>query len=209
MLRRSLTLCLTTASLTGCTAADTTSLDRFSATGELVALSGAGAGAANACVTCHGLQGQGDGAGAPRLAGLDAGEVFLHPPQAAAAAQRGAEPPATLQTDPLVYQGGSGVLLGPTDDIPLAEPAWGCDFESEVCVILGDTPQGVRKGEASRYVRLVMLANDVSLRNLIPAELAKGFGFFNSKPATAFSPFAVTPDELGDAWRDGRARPAP
>lgn len=117
---------------------------------------------------------------------------------------RGAEPPATLRTDPLVYQGGSSVLLAPTDPIPLEDPAWGCDFESEIAVVLGDTPQGTRKEDAGRYVRLVMLVNDVTLRNLIPDELAKGFGFFQSKPASAFSPFAVTPDELGDAWRDGR-----
>jgi fumarylacetoacetate (FAA) hydrolase len=117
---------------------------------------------------------------------------------------RGAEPPETLRTDPLVYQGGSGVLLGPTDDIVLANRAWGLDFESEICVILGDTPQGTSAADASRYVRLLMLCNDVTLRNLIPAELAKGFGFFNSKPASAFSPFAVTPDELGDAWQGGR-----
>ncbi len=117
---------------------------------------------------------------------------------------RGAEPPATLETDPLVYQGGSGVLLGPRDPIPLADASWGLDFESEICVVLGDTPQGTTKDEASRYVRLLMLCNDVTLRNLIPAELAKGFGFFQGKPATAFSPFAITPDELGEAWRDGR-----
>ena len=117
---------------------------------------------------------------------------------------RGAEPPPTLETDPLVYQGGSGVLLGPTDDLVLGDPAWGMDFESEVVVILGDVPMGTRAADAGRYVRLLMLCNDVSLRNLIPAELAKGFGFFQSKPATAFSPFAVTPDELGLAWRDGR-----
>lgn len=117
---------------------------------------------------------------------------------------RGAKPPDTLETDPLVYQGGSGVLLGPRDPIPLVEEAWGLDFESEICVVLGDTPQGTSKDEAGRYVRLLMLANDVTLRNLIPAELAKGFGFFQGKPATAFSPFAITPDELGDAWKDGR-----
>jgi fumarylacetoacetate (FAA) hydrolase len=117
---------------------------------------------------------------------------------------RGAEPPATLRTDPLVYQGGSSVLLAPTDPIPLHDPAWGCDFESEIAVVLGDTPQGTTREEASRHVRLVMLVNDVTLRNLIPDELAKGFGFFQSKPASAFSPFAVTPDELGDAWREGR-----
>jgi fumarylacetoacetate (FAA) hydrolase len=117
---------------------------------------------------------------------------------------RGAEPPATLRTDPLVYQGGSGVLLGPTEDIVLGDPAWGLDFEAEVAVILGDVPQGTTKDEAHRCVRLFMLVNDITLRNLIPDELAKGFGFFNSKPATAFSPFAITEDELGVAWRDGR-----
>ena len=117
---------------------------------------------------------------------------------------RGAEPPETLRSDPLVYQGGSGVLLAPTDDIPLADEKWGLDFESEVCVVLDDTPQGTGADEAARHIRLVMLANDVTLRNLVPAELAKSFGFFQSKPATAFSPFAVTPDELGKSWHDGR-----
>ena len=117
---------------------------------------------------------------------------------------RGAEPPETLRTDPLVYQGGSSVLLGPTEDIVLHDPAWGLDFESEVCVILGDTPIGVRAADAGKYVKLVCLANDITLRNLVPTELAKQFGFFNSKPATAFSPFALTPDELGDAWQNGR-----
>lgn len=117
---------------------------------------------------------------------------------------RNAEPPATLRTEPLVYQGGSGVLLGPYDDIYLADEEWGCDFESEVCVVLGDTPQGTKASDAHKYIRLILIANDVSLRNLIPGELQKGFGFFNSKPATAFSPFAVTPDLLGDAWKGGR-----
>lgn len=117
---------------------------------------------------------------------------------------RNAELPDTLKTDPLVYQGGSGKLLGPCDPIPLVNPAWGLDFESEICVILGDTPMGTHAADAAKHVRLVMLANDVTLRNLIPPELAKGFGFFQSKPATAFSPFAVTPDELGDSWRNGR-----
>jgi len=117
---------------------------------------------------------------------------------------RGAEPPETLRSDPLVYQGGSGVLLGPTDDIALADVAWGLDFESEVCVILGDTPQGTSAADAARHVRLVTLANDLTLRNLVPNELAKSFGFFQSKPATAFAPFAVTVDELGDAWHGGR-----
>jgi fumarylacetoacetate (FAA) hydrolase len=117
---------------------------------------------------------------------------------------RGAEPPETLETDPLVYQGGSGVLLAPTDPIPFVDEAWGLDFESEIAVILGDTPRGTTADRAAPHIKLLMLVNDVTLRNLIPGELAKGFGFFNSKPATAFSPFAITPDEFGDAWRDGR-----
>src|SRR6185503_7276279 len=101
-------------------------------------------------------------------------------------------------------QGGSGDMLGPRDPIALTDPAWGLDFESEVCVILGDTPQGTKAAAAAPYVKLLVLANDCTLRSLVPTELAKSFGFFQSKPATAFSPFAVTPDELGDAWRDGR-----
>ena len=117
---------------------------------------------------------------------------------------RKAEPPPTLESDPLIYQGGSGDMLGPRDAIELHDPAWGLDYESEVCVVLGDAPIGTTAADAHRYVRLVMLANDCTLRNLIPDELAKGFGFFQSKPATAFSPFAVTPDELGEAWRGGR-----
>jgi len=117
---------------------------------------------------------------------------------------RNAEPPATLKTDPLVYQGGSGVLLGPREDIVLHNPEWGLDFEAEICVILGDTPQGTTQDTANEHIKLLMLANDVTLRNRIPAELAKNFGFFTSKPATAFSPFAITPDELGDAWQEGR-----
>lgn len=117
---------------------------------------------------------------------------------------RGAAPPETLETDPLVYQGGSDTFLAPRDDIPLHDTSWGCDFESEVAVVLDDTPQGVKAEDVGKYVRLVMLCNDVSLRTLIPGELAKGFGFFNSKPSSAFSPFAITPDELGDAWQEGR-----
>lgn len=117
---------------------------------------------------------------------------------------RGAEPPATLETDPLVYQGGSGALLGPRSPFPLPDPEWGLDFEGEVAVVLGDVPRGTSPAGAGACIRLLMLANDWSYRNLIPAELAKGFGFFNSKPATAFSPFAVTPDELGERWQAGR-----
>ncbi len=118
---------------------------------------------------------------------------------------RGAEPPATLASDPLVYQGGSGVLLGPRDPLRFGDETYGLDFEGELCVITGDVPLGVTPAGALRHVRLLCLANDVSLRRLIPDELAKGFGFFVGKPATAFSPFAVTPDELGEAWRGGRA----
>ncbi|HZZ34159.1 MAG TPA: fumarylacetoacetate hydrolase family protein, partial [Caulobacteraceae bacterium] len=107
-------------------------------------------------------------------------------------------------TDPLMYQGGSDGFLGPRDPIPLADEAWGCDFEAEVAVITGDVPQGATREEGLAAIRLVTLANDVSLRNLIPGELAKSFGFFQSKPASAFCPVAVTPDELGGAWKDGR-----
>ena len=117
---------------------------------------------------------------------------------------RGAEMPASFWTDPLMYQGGSDGFLGPRDPIPLADEAWGCDLEGEVAVIVGDVPQGASREAALAAVRLVMLANDVSLRNLIPGELAKGFGFFQSKPASAFSPVAVTPNALGEAWRDGK-----
>jgi fumarylacetoacetate (FAA) hydrolase len=118
---------------------------------------------------------------------------------------RNAEPPPGFDTDPLVYQGGSGVLLGPKDDIFLGEDGWGLDFEGEVCVVLGDTPRGTVAGEAYRHVRLLALANDISLRGLVAAELAKGFGFFLAKPRPAFAPLVITPDELGADWRDGRA----
>jgi len=117
---------------------------------------------------------------------------------------RGAEMPETFWTDPLMYQGGSDGFLGPRDPIPLADAAWGGDFEAEVAVITGDVAPGATRDEVLVAIRLVMLANDVSLRNLIPGELAKGFGFFQSKPAGSFSPVAVTPDELGGAWRDGK-----
>jgi len=119
---------------------------------------------------------------------------------------RNAEPPKTLETDPLIYQGGSGDMLGCRDPFVLRDPAWGLDFEAEVCVVLGDTPIGTKASDAAACVRLVMLANDWTLRSLVPDELAKSFGFFNSKPATAFSAFAVTPDELGAAWTGGRAQ---
>jgi fumarylacetoacetate (FAA) hydrolase len=107
-------------------------------------------------------------------------------------------------TDPLLYQGGSDDFLGAHDNVVCASEKFGIDFEAEVAVITGDVPMGVSADAALESIRLVMLANDVSLRNLVPAELAKGFGFVQSKPATAFSPVAVTLDELGDAWDNGR-----
>ena len=117
---------------------------------------------------------------------------------------RGAPMPESFWTDPLMYQGGSDSFLGPRDNIPMGDEAWGIDFEAEIVVVTDDVPMGVSAKEALDHVRLVMLVNDVSLRNLIPGELAKGFGFFQSKPSSAFSPVAVTPDELGGAWRDGK-----
>ncbi len=116
---------------------------------------------------------------------------------------RNAEMPETFWTDPLMYQGGSDSFIGPRDDIQVASEEYGIDFESEVAVITGDVPMGVAPEQAQQEIKLLMLVNDVSLRNLIPAELAKGFGFFASKPSSAFSPVAVTPDELGDSW-DGK-----
>ncbi len=117
---------------------------------------------------------------------------------------RGADMPETFWTDPLMYQGGSDSFLGPRDPIPLGDPEWGCDMEGEVAVITGDVPMGASHEDAQKSIRLVMLANDVSLRNLIPNELGKGFGFFQSKPSSAFSPVAVTPDELGTMWDGDR-----
>ncbi|MCJ8320210.1 MAG: fumarylacetoacetate hydrolase family protein [Colwellia sp.] len=116
---------------------------------------------------------------------------------------RNAEMPATFWTDPLMYQGGSDAFIGPRDEIQVSSEDFGIDFESEVAVITTDVPMGASAEEASQYIKLLMLVNDVSLRNLIPGELAKGFGFFGSKPSSAFSPVAITPDELGDAW-DGK-----
>ena len=117
---------------------------------------------------------------------------------------RNAEMPASFWTEPLMYQGGADDFIGPTDDIVLESTDWGIDFEAEVAVITEDVSMGATPGQAAAGIRLLMLVNDVSLRNLIPAELAKGFGFVQSKPASGFSPVAVTPDELGDAWQEGR-----
>jgi fumarylacetoacetate (FAA) hydrolase len=117
---------------------------------------------------------------------------------------RGAEMPASFWTEPLMYQGGSDAFLGPCEPIELADEAWGIDLEGEVAVITDDVPMGATVDAAGERICLIMLVNDVSLRQLIPAELAKGFGFFHGKPSTAFSPVAVTPKELGPAWRDGK-----
>lgn len=112
--------------------------------------------------------------------------------------------PENYYTEPLMYQGGSDDFLGPREDAPFSTEDWGIDFEAEVAVVTGDVPMGSSPEQALDGIRLLMLANDWSLRHLIPDELAKGFGFFQSKPATAFSPVAVTPDELGDAWQGGK-----
>ena len=117
---------------------------------------------------------------------------------------RNAQMPESFWTDPLMYQGGSDDFLGPMDDAVFGSEDWGIDFEAEVAVVVEDVAMGTSPAEAGDRIRLLMLVNDWSLRNLVPAELAKGFGFFQSKPATAFAPVAVTPDELGDAWRDNR-----
>lgn len=117
---------------------------------------------------------------------------------------RGAEMPPGLREDPLMYQGLSDSFLGPRDDIAVADDAWGIDLEAEVAVVLDDVPMGVPADEAGAFIRLVMLCNDVSLRNLVPGEITKGFGFLQSKPASAFAPVAVTPDELGAAWDGAR-----
>jgi fumarylacetoacetate (FAA) hydrolase len=117
---------------------------------------------------------------------------------------RNAEVPASFYTDPLMYQGGSDSFVGPRDPVYALSEEWGIDLEAEVAVVTGDVPMGATPEQAARAIRLVMLVNDVSLRNLIPGELGKGFGFFQSKPASAFSPVAVTPDELGSAWRDSK-----
>jgi len=117
---------------------------------------------------------------------------------------RGAEMPESFWQEPLLYQGGSDTMLGPCDPIAAVDEAWGIDFEAEIAVITDDVPLGITPLQAGSHIKLLMLANDLSLRNLIPAELVKGFGFFQSKPPTTFSPVAVTPDELGNAWDGAR-----
>ena len=131
------------------------------------------------------------------------GSAYLNHVELVRAARHSAVPDS-YYTEPLMYQGGSDDFLGPTDDVVCASESFGIDFEAEVTVITGDVPMGADADAALEGVRLIMLANDVSLRNLVPDELAKGFGFLQSKPATAFSPVAVTPDELGSAWKEGR-----
>ena len=116
---------------------------------------------------------------------------------------RGAELPDSFWHDPLVYQGGSDDFIGPQDDIVVPSEEFGIDMESETAVVTADVPMSTKAADAGQYIRLLMIVNDVSLRNLIPGELAKGFGFYQSKPSTAFSPVAVTPDELGDSYQDG------
>ncbi len=116
---------------------------------------------------------------------------------------RGAEMPESFWSDPLMYQGGADQMLGPQADIPLSCEDWGIDFEAEVAVVTGDVPMGICPNQADKHILLLGLVNDVSLRNMIPGELAKGFGFMQSKPASSFSPVFVTPDELEDLWSDG------
>lgn len=117
---------------------------------------------------------------------------------------RGADLPPGMEAEPLLYQGGSDIFLAPCDPIPVADVDWGLDFESEIAVICDDVPAGTTPEQARGLIRLVMLCNDVSLRNVMRPELEKGFGFYQSKPASAFSPVAVTPDELGSAWDGGK-----
>jgi len=131
------------------------------------------------------------------------GSAFLHHVKLVRMARR-AEMPPSFYHDPLIYQGGSDDFLAPTDPIPQIDFAHGTDFEGEVAVITTDVPMGVSPEKALSKIALLMIVNDVSLRGLIPEELAKGFGFFQSKPQSAFGPFAVTPDELGNEWKDGR-----
>jgi len=143
----------------------------------------------------------------PRAYGWVQGAAYLHHVELLLRA-RNADMPESLRDDPLMVQGGSDAFLGPHDDILLAHEEWGIDFGAGVAVIVDDVPMGATPDEAHGRIRLLMLANDVSLRNLIPAELAKGGGFLQSKPATGFAPVAVTPDELGEAWRGGKVHGA-
>ncbi len=117
---------------------------------------------------------------------------------------RGAEMPESFWHDPLMYQGGADTFIAPHSPILMADEAWGIDLEAEIAVVTDDVPMGVSAAQASGHIQLLMLVNDVSLRNLIPGELAKGFGFYQSKPSSSFSPVAITPDELGESWRDGK-----
>jgi fumarylacetoacetate (FAA) hydrolase len=117
---------------------------------------------------------------------------------------RGAEMPESFWHDPLMYQGGADCFIAPQAPIQMADEAWGIDLEAEIAVITDDVPMGITAAEATQHIQLLMLVNDVSLRNLIPGELAKGFGFYQSKPSSSFSPVAITPDELGDCWKDGK-----
>jgi len=131
------------------------------------------------------------------------GSAYLHHVELVRKA-RGAQMPASFLTDPLMYQGGSDAFLGPCDAAPFASEEHGIDLEAEIAVVTDDVPLGVTPAAAAAHIKLIVLVNDWSLRNLIPGELAKGFGFLQSKPATAFSAIAATPDELGAAWRDGK-----
>ncbi len=139
----------------------------------------------------------------PRAWGWADGSAYVNHVQLVRQA-RGAEMPDSFWTDPLMYQGGSDTFLAPTDPIPLLDPEYGLDLEAEIAVVVGDVPLGADKQTAAAAIRLILICNDVSLRGLIPGELAKGFGFFQSKPSSAFAPLALTPDELGAQWRDGK-----
>ncbi len=139
----------------------------------------------------------------PRAWGWADGSAYVNHVQLVRQA-RGAEMPDSFWTDPLMYQGGSDTFLAPTDPIPLLDPEYGLDLEAEIAVVVGDVPLGADKRTAAAAIRLILICNDVSLRGLIPGELAKGFGFFQSKPSSAFAPLALTLDELGAQWRDGK-----
>jgi fumarylacetoacetate (FAA) hydrolase len=143
------------------------------------------------------------GAPLPRAYEWLDGSAFIHHIELVRRA-RGAPLPQELYTEPLVYQGGSGRLLGPFSDVPLTDASLGLDFEAEVAIVVDDVPRGTDRSQAEVHIKLLMLVNDWTLRNLVPSELSKGFGFVVSKPATAFSPLAVTKDELGSSWQDGR-----